>query len=306
MKTSRWTFLAVTIGALLGGWLALRWHGQVQQAWAQQQEWTRRRASWDSLKGRISKEIRQFHGESGVWVEDLDTGWTTGYQPAKAFPAASVVKIPIMAACYEAAAQGRLRLEEPVTLRGADKVYGSGLLKAEPNGSVYTVDQLIELMITQSDNTATNLLIQKMGFENLNQAFRRMGLAQTQLSRKMMDFSQRKKGVENTTSAKDLSLALEKLYRRQLVSAAVSEKCLDLLKRQAINDRIPARLPAGTVVAHKTGLERGVCHDSGIIFTPEGDYLVCVLTRSRNKTAKPAKEFIARIASHAHHYKTQL
>ncbi len=306
MKTSRIAlFLAVLIGGAAGGWLAFRWHDQAQQAWAQQQELEKRRASWEQMKGQIWSEIRRFHGDSGIWIEDLDTGWTTGHQQAKLFPAASVVKIPIMAACYEAAAHGRLRLDEQITLNGADKVYGSGLLKAAPNGSSYTVEQLIELMITKSDNTATNLLIRRMGFDDLNQSFRRMGLTQTRLSRKMMDFSRRKQGVENFTTAKDISLTLRKLYLRQLVSPAVSEQCLELLKRQAINDRIPARLPPGTVVAHKTGLEKGVCHDSGIVYTPEGAVLVCVLTRSRNKTAKPAKEFIARIASRTHDYKTE-
>ena len=306
MKNRRFTFIAILLSALLGGGLVFRWQGDARQAWAQQQDLEKRRASWNGLKTSIEQEIRRFHGESAVWVEDLDTGWTTGYHQGKVFPAASVVKIPILAACYEAAARGQLRLDEPVTLRGADKVYGSGVLKAEPGGSVHTVDQLIELMITRSDNTATNLLIQKMGFGPLNQAFRRMGLAQTHLSRKMMDFSQRRKGVENTTSARDISLTLKKLYRRELVSREVSERCLELLTRVTLKDRIPARLPAGTVVAHKTGLERGVCHDSGIVFTPSGNYLVCVLTRSRNKTAQPAKEFIARIAYHAHRYKTQL
>lgn len=307
MKTQRtWIVLALLIGGGLGGWLALRWHDQTRRVWAEQQEMERRRISWDGLKRQIWKEVRIFPGEAGIWVEDLDTGWVTGYQASRAFPAASVVKIPIMAACFEAAAQGTLPMDEKIALRGADKVYGSGVLKAAPNGSVYTIEQLIWLMITRSDNTATNLLIQRMGFSSLNNAFRRMGLAQTRLSRKMMDFSQRKNGVENDTTAQDISLVLEKLYHRQLVSAAVSEQCLELLKRQAINDRIPAQLPAGTVVAHKTGLERGVCHDSGIVFTQNGDYLVCVLTQSRLKTARRAKEFIARIASYTHDYKTEM
>lgn len=298
--------LALVLGGGLGGTLAFAWHGQVQRAREEQLLFEQRRAAWESLKQDLLREIQQFRGEAGIWVEDLGTGWSTGYQSKSSFPAASVVKIPILAACFSAAQEGRLRLGEKIALKGADKVLGSGLLKAQPNGSVWTVQQLMELMITQSDNTATNLLIQRLGFDALNRSFQQMGLAETRLSRKMMDFSKRKKGIENYTTARDIAVTLRKLYLRQMVSPEVSERCLDLLKRQTLNDRIPARLPPGTVVAHKTGLEKGICHDSGIVFTPAGDFLICVLTRSRNKTSKPAKEFIAQIASHAHRYKTRL
>ena len=300
MRKAWWIVpMAIILGGGLGGGMAVRAHEQHGES-------VRRRSSWEALKQQIGKEVRHFPGEAGIWVEDLDTGWVTGHLSTKRFPAASVVKVPILAACFQAAQDGDLRLDEKVVLRGADKVNGSGLLKTMPNGSGWTVERLIELMVTESDNTATNLLIRRIGFDALNQSFQRMGLAHTRLSRKMMDFSRRKEGVENYTSPQDISLTLKKLYRRQLVSREVSERCLELLKRQKINDRIPAKLPAGTVVAHKTGLERGVCHDSGIVYTKEGDLLVCVFTKSRLKGSRKAKEFIARIASHAHDYKTRL
>lgn len=299
-------FAALLLGGSLGGTLAFAWHGRAQKVREERILLEQRRAAWETLKAEISREIRQFHGEAGVWIEDLNTGWNTGYQIRKSFPAASIVKIPILAACYQAAQEGRLRLDEKIVLQGSEKVLGSGRLKAEPNGSVWTVQQLLELMITRSDNTATNLLIRRLGFGELNRSFQKMGLNQTRLSRRMMDFSERKKGVENYTTARDISLTLKKLYQHRLVNWQVSDQCLGLLKRVTLKDRIPALLPKGTVVAHKTGLEKGVCHDSGIVFTPEGDYLVCVLTRSRNKTAQPAKQFIARIAAYAHRYKTEM
>ncbi len=298
--------MALLLGGSLGGTLAFAWHGQTQRAREEQRLLEQRRAAWEAMKQQLLREVRQFNGEAGIWVEDFSTGWSTTYQSQKTFPAASTVKIPILAACYEAAQEGRIRLDEKVVRRGADKVLGSGTLKAQPNGSAWTVHQLMNFMITRSDNTATNLLIKRLGFDDLNRSFRRMGLTHTRLSRKMMDFSQRRNGVENYTTAQDVSLTLKKLYQRRLVSPEVSSQCLSLLKQVTLNDRIPARLPKGTVVAHKTGLEKGVCHDSGIVFTSRGDFLVCVLTKSRNKTARPAKEFIARIASHAHRYKTQL
>ncbi len=262
----------------------------------------RRREAWESLKRELWSDIRNFHGEAGVLVEDLRTGWKAGHQPAHPFPAASVVKVAILAACFGAVQQGRMDLSQTVTLRGKDKVLGSGELKAVPNGTVFTVEQLMRLMITQSDNTAANLLVDLLGFDDLNRSFERMGLKQTRLSRKMMDFASRRMGVENTTTAEDMALVLRKLYHRELVSPEVSERCLALLKRQAIHDRIPAGLPPEAEVANKTGLERGVCHDLGIVFAPQGDFLICVLTRHHHKNSRPAKRFIAQLAQRVYHY----
>ena len=90
------------------------------------------------------------------------------------------------------------------------------------------------------------------------------------------------------------------MYNRTFVNAQVSGQCLALLKLQKVKDRIPRRLPENVVVAHKTGLERLVCHDAGIVFTPNGDFLICVLTKSK-ASYKSSKEFIARIAAYTYH-----
>jgi beta-lactamase class A len=121
----------------------------------------------------------------------------------------------------------------------------------------------------------------------------------------MMDFSDRKNGIENYTTARDISYILEKIYRGELINQKISKQCLELLQRQKMRDRIPARLPANTIVAHKTGLERGICHDAGIVFTPNGDFLICVLVKHKNKTARPAKKFIAQLAFLAYNYYTE-
>lgn len=296
--------IGLLVGGGLGGALGVQAYGHWRALEAQRQELARRRAAWERLKEAIWAEVRSFHGDSAVWIEDLETGWVAAHQGDKPFPAASVVKVPILVTCLQRAEEGELDLREPVILRGRDKADGSGVLKELPNGSTLTMGELAELMVTQSDNTAANLLISRLGMEPLNRSFLEMGLKSTRLSRKMMDFSQRRSGVENWTTARDISLVFRRIYQRKEMSPAVSERCLDLLKRQAINDRIPALLPPGTVVAHKTGLEKGVCHDSGIVFAEEGAVLVCVLTKNGGK-AKPAKRFIARVASHAFGYLAQ-
>ena len=122
-----------------------------------------------------------------------------------------------------------------------------------------------------------------------------MGLTETALHRRLMDFSKRKQGVENYSSAYDISLVLEKSYDQKLISKELSRFGLKLLKKQKVNDRLPRYLPKDIVVAHKTGLERGVVHDAGIIFTPQGDYIITVLVKGE-KNYRKAKKFIAQIS----------
>jgi len=110
-----------------------------------------------------------------------------------------------------------------------------------------------------------------------------------------MDFSQRKKGVENYTNPADIAYILEKIYRGELVNKKLSKLALSFLKKQKVNDRLPRYLPDGVIVAHKTGLERGVVHDAGIVFTPKGDYLICVLVKG-TKSYSRAKKFIAQFS----------
>ena len=299
--------LLVATAFTAGGWIAHQRQGSARTAQrrkvlAQALE-LRREAGWNQLRRDLNAEIRGFHGQAGVVIEDLRTGRVLTHQPARAFPAASVIKVPMMTACFQAATEGKLDLNSTLVIRPADKVSGSGVLKAIPGWTPVRVSKLIDWMITQSDNTAANVLMSRLGTDYFNQHFRQMGLSGTRLARRMMDFSQRKRGVENYTTAQDMARVLRKLYREEAVSPQASKAGLDLLKRQHLRDRIPALLPEGVPVAHKTGLERSVCHDAGIIYTRRGDLLVCVLTQRKGKgTSRPAKRFIARVARRAYRY----
>ncbi|MCM8791714.1 MAG: class A beta-lactamase-related serine hydrolase, partial [Candidatus Omnitrophica bacterium] len=129
-----------------------------------------------------------------------------------------------------------------------------------------------------------------------NGCFKKLGLKNTNIDRKILDSKAKIKGLENFTSAKDIAYILEKIYKKELINKDISEKCLAFLKKQKIRDRIPKMLPSYISVAHKTGLENGGCHDAGIIFTKEGDFLICVLTQHNFKTNHSAKKFISKIA----------
>ncbi|MBN2097354.1 MAG: serine hydrolase [Candidatus Omnitrophica bacterium] len=266
----------------------------------------KRKASWAGLEQKLVDALGKFNGDSAIVIKDLQTGWTFTHQQETLFPAASLSKIPIMAVCFLKAQEQSLRLSQTVKLKSQDKLGGSGVLKGVKPGTVFTVDYLIGLMITESDNTATNILTNMLGLKNLDSAFRELGLAHTNLSRKVADYRLRKKGVENYTTAGDMAFLLEKIYRKQLINQGLSEKCIRLLRLSKINDRILKYLPAEISVAHKTGLERSVCHDAGIVFTAKGDFLICVLTKHKNSNSAPAKELIGRLALDTYNYFSEL
>jgi beta-lactamase class A len=269
--------------------------------WHQKVLLERRRAAWDNLTRILEERIRTAGLDVGLVIEDFRMKSKIVYNADKPFPSASLVKVPIMLSCFYADEKKKINLQDTLILKSAQKVLGSGILKEIPEGTSFTVEDLVYLMISQSDNTATNMLIDLLGFDYINNFFQSLGLKETNLSRRMMEFDIRKKGIENYTTARDTAFCLEIIYHKKFLSRKISRQCLSLLKKQEVNDRIPARLPASVVVAHKTGLERKVCHDAGIVFMPQGDFLICVLTRDA-KSTKAAKRFIAQIALDVYEY----
>jgi len=211
------------------------------------------------------------------------------------FPAASLVKLPIFVVALGAVKNNKIGFDDVVVIRKKDITNGSGIIKGMKLPAKITFMKLLELMISRSDNTATNKVIDILGFDYINEQFKKMGLKSTVLRRKMMDFDSRAKGIENYTTTSDLACILEKIYRQEFLGRQLSQIALSFLKEQRVNDRLPRYLPQNIVVAHKTGLENGIVHDAGIVFTPKGNYIICVLTRKLENYSE-AKKFIADIS----------
>lgn len=262
----------------------------------------RKKAGWSRLNQTLENKIAHFKGKVGLVVEDLDTGWVIAFNEDLSIPSASLVKVPIMLAYFYAAQDNKISLDDDIKFRSFKKIPATKLQGKRPSGNHFMVEELFDPMITVSDNQAANALIDLLGFDTLNDYFKKMGLKNTNLVRKMLDFKSRKEGQENYTTAKDMAYLLERLYRRQFLSPEISEKCLALLNQQKINDRIPRKLPDDISVAHKTGLERHICHDAGIVYTPKGDFLICVLVKHHNRFAQPAKKLISEIALATYNY----
>lgn len=254
------------------------------------------RKFFQQVKSLANKEFKNPEIEYSFFIKKLGfSSLKSGFKDQKQFPAASLIKLPILAAAFYAIKEKKVSLEETITINKKDITGGSGKIKALSVPRKLTFGKILELMISSSDNTATNKVIQILGFEYINGVFKKIGLSDTKLARKMMDFSLRSKGVENYTSALDIACLLEKIYKKKFVSRKLSNLALSFLKKQRVNDRLPRYLPSETVVAHKTGLERGVVHDAGIVFSSKGNYLICVLVGGGRNYAK-AKKFIAQVS----------
>jgi beta-lactamase class A len=252
---------------------------------------------------RLSNEIHsyalKFSGRLGIVIKDLQTKQSIEINSDNLFPSASLVKLPIMAAYFQAEKDGKVSLSEKLTLKKKHKARPRTRLSRMKSGTKIEIRDLIEAMITKSDNTATNVLVEALGFKCLNKSFDRFGLSKTDIRRGIMDLSKRNKGIDNLTTPQDMALFLESIYRGELVSTQASREMLKILKRQKINDRIPVSFPESIVIAHKTGLLSNAVSDVGIVFTRKGDFIICILTSDVRNT-KRAKKAIQRIAEYAY------
>lgn len=228
------------------------------------------------LKDLLQPYLNQTTVNYSIYVKDLRQGDEWVYNN-RSLRSASMIKIWIMAEAFHQADQGKLNLSENVVLTSAVKVGGSGILSYMPDGTVRTWRDLIELMIVESDNTATNLLLDKLGLPAVQDMIDDLDGRDTKIERKMMDFAAIEKGKENWTTVNDVGHFFELLYAKQCVSPDADEQMLHILQKQEDNDKIPALLPKNVKVAHKTGELAGILHDGGIVFTAKGDYIVCIL-----------------------------
>ena len=241
----------------------------------------------------LEKDVRQFIEPKNplysIYVKNLDSGSALAVHNEK-IRAASMIKLFIMAEAFRQAKEGRLNLAELRILTDADKVGGAGSLQSMPEGTRRTWRQLIEKMIDESDNTATNMVIERVGMAKVNQFIVNNGFRDTILQRKMMDLESIEAGRENYTTVSDLGILLEKIYRKQCVGTAEDEEMLDILLQQEDNDKIPSRLPNTAQVAHKTGELVGALHDGGVVLGGHHPYVVCIMSEHVGSTRETTKD----------------
>lgn len=239
----------------------------------------------DRLETRLRPLIDAHKGEVAIAVKHLKTSESFTHRADEPMPTASLIKLPIMVEVYQQAHDGKLKLTDPITLKSADKVPGSGILTTHfSEGATFPLVDAVRLMIAFSDNTATNLVIDKIGLPTTAARMETLGFPNTKLHSKSFKretsvFPERseKFGLGSTTASEMIGL-LELLHAEKLVSPEASKAMLEHLKKCDDKDKFPRFLPAGTVIAHKTGSVNEARTDAGIIFSPNGPIALCVLT----------------------------
>lgn len=239
----------------------------------------------DELKARLRPLIDAHKGDVAIAVKHLKTGESFAHRGDEPIPTASLIKLPVMVEVYQQAHDGKLKLTDPVTLRNEDKVPGSGILTTHfSEGATFPLVDAVRLMIAFSDNTATNLVVDKIGLPATAARMETLGFPNTKLHSKSFKretsvFPERsvKFGLGSTTANEMVGL-LELLHAEKLVSPDASKAMLEHLKKCDDKDKFPRFLPTGTVIAHKTGSVNEARTDAGIIFSPSGPIVLCVLT----------------------------
>lgn len=234
----------------------------------------------------IRKELGGMPGKVGFYYKNLVTGETMGFNETETFRAASIFKLPLLAGMLYQKEHNGTDFNEKLRIHKNDMIPGCGAVQhmsGEPELDILT---LAKLMITISDNTATNVLTGRFGIEEMKAVFDRLGMKKTRLNRLLYDFESENKGIQNWFTPEEIGELLEKMYRRELVSVEASEFLEEILLQQQINHKIPSRLPYDFKVAHKTGEEEETTHDVGIVYSRE-PFVVCFAS---NKTDVPRFE----------------
>ena len=247
--------------------------------------------------------VRRIAAESGAEVavafRMLDGSGEMLIEPDKRFHAASTMKIPVMIELFRQVAAGQISLEDQLTIRNEFRSIVDGSTYAlsvddDSDREVYaavgrkmTLRQLCELMITVSSNFATNLLIEKLGVEQIRATVTRLGADGMQVLRGVEDDKAFQKGLNNSTDARGLLILLERIANGKAVDPASDAKMVDILKRQTFNDGIPAGVPRGVTVAHKTGNITRINHDAAIVYAPR-PYVLVILVRGIDDEKKSA------------------
>jgi beta-lactamase class A len=254
----------------------------------------------------IQERIAKSGADVGVVFSRLDGTVAWSLQGDKAFHAASTMKVPVMIELFHQAQQGKLKLDDPLPIRNDfHSIVDGSAFALDPKedsefdlykalGQTRTLRQLCELMITISSNLATNLLIEKLGVENIRATVHALHADGMNVLRGVEDQKAFDKGLNNTTTAQGLATLLLPIAKDQAVDAYSSSQMIEILQRQTFNEGIPAGLPTGTRVAHKTGEITKIHHDAAIVFAPKPFVLVVLVSGMEDR--KQSGALIADIA----------
>jgi beta-lactamase class A len=233
---------------------------------------------WEKLASSITNVDRELDGVLGAAIEDLSSGETHFRHEDEVFPQASSIKIAVLAELYRQAQQGKLKLTDLYTVQSSDLVPDSDIMGGlTPGLTKITLRDLATMMVAVSDNSATNVLIDRVGMENVNALMDSLGLHHTRLRRKMMDLKAASEGRENVSTPREMMTLLDSLYRGKVLGPELTEDFFKILSTHK-DSFIPRNLPDGLKIANKPGELEGVRNDSGIVFVERRPYVICLMS----------------------------
>src|SRR3984893_1970171 len=233
---------------------------------------------WMKLEKSILDIDRGLDGVMGVAIVDLTDGHKYLLHANDVYPQASSIKICVLAELYRQAQQGKLKLTDLYTVNAADLVQDSDIMGGlTPGVTQITLRDLATMMVAVSDNSATNVLIDRVGMDNVNAFLKAQGLRDTRLRRKMMDLKAAAEGREHVSTPNEIQDLLAALYRDEILNKEMTADFFKVLSTHK-ESWIPRNLPDDLRIADKPGALEGVRNDSGVIFVDKRPYVLCVMT----------------------------
>jgi beta-lactamase class A len=254
---------------------------------------------WQKLATSINDVDHNLDGVLGVAILDLSNGQQFLLNADDVFPQASSIKIAVLAELYHQTQQGRLQLTDMYTVEQSDLVPDSDIMGGlTPGVTKITLHDLATMMVAVSDNSATNVLIDRVGMENVNALMDSLGLTHTRLRRKMMDLKAASEGRENVSTPREMMTLLGAVYRGKVLNKGMTDDFLKILSTHK-DSWISRNLPDDLRVADKPGSLEGVRNDSGIVFAKNRPFVICVMT-TYLRNEREGEEAISKIALAAH------
>lgn len=262
---------------------------------------------WQKLDATVQQVNRELNGTMGVAILDLTDGRTLLLNPDAVFAQASCIKVTVLAELYrqdqqaEQGTPGKARLTDMYTMDSSDLVADSAIMAGlTPGMTKLTNRDLATFMVAVSDNSATNVLIDRVGMANVNAMLDSLSLTHTRLQRKMMDVKAAQAGRENLSTPREMMTFFADLYQGKLLNQTITNDYFKELSTKKSSD-IPRFLPEDLMIANKPGELAGVRNDIGVVFVPNRPFVIVVMT-AYLQHERDGNDAIAKIAKAAYEY----
>jgi beta-lactamase class A len=233
---------------------------------------------WQKLESSIQDIDQHLDGVMGLAIEDLTNGEHYFLHEDEVFAQASSIKITVLANLYLQVQEGKLKLTDLYTVQSSDLVPDSDIMNGlTPGVTRITLRDLATMMVAVSDNSATNVLIDRVGMQNVNAMLDSLGLTHTRLRRKMMDLEAAKQGRENISTPREMMTLLDAIYHGKVLNKQSTDDFFKMLSTNK-SSFIPRDLPPDLKIANKPGELEAVRNDSGIVFVEGRPYVICLMT----------------------------